>query len=226
MTTKSPRTAYGFTLEEHAIAQALDTKDPNSRSPAFALQAILQIIKKERVIDFEHEIRTNLTKRIDAAIRDKVTWNEFESRWQLGKGTNVSFKKIVQAAIRWYVNDWDFKRHTRDSEVVYLEDFGIVSWSDEFKHLSEVLMPSPKELTRRIFTSPNDDCFHYLDVIPHADQFVAECGRFDDIQSHRRFGEPANFWRLEAETIFPLLENVKVLSYTIHPIHFQKRRGW
>lgn len=226
MTTKSPRTACGFSLEEHAIAQAFDTKDPNPRSPAFALQAILQIIKKERVIDFEHEIRTNLTKSIDAAIRNKVTWNEFESRWQLGKGTNVSFKKIVQAAIRWYVNDWDFKRHTRDSEVVYPEDFGIVSWSDEFKHLSEVLMPSPKELTRRIFKSPNDECFHYLDVIPHANQFFAECGRFDDIQSHRRFGEPADFWKLEAETIFPLLKNVKVLSYTIHPIHFQKRRGW
>ncbi len=226
MTTKSPRTAYGYTLETHAIEEAVDAKDPNSRSPAFALQAILKVIKEARVIDFEHQMGTNLTKRIDAAIRDKVTWNEFESRWQLGKGTNVSFKKIVQTAVRWYVNDWDFKRHTRDSEVVYPEDLGMAPWGNEFKHLSEVLMPAPKELTRRIFASPTDDCFHYLDVIPHANQFVAECGRFDDIQSHRRFGEPADFWQLEADTIFPLLENVKVLSYTIHPIHFQKKRGW
>jgi hypothetical protein len=40
MTTKSLKFPYGFTLELLAVSNALHAENPNSRSPAFAIQAV------------------------------------------------------------------------------------------------------------------------------------------------------------------------------------------
>ncbi|MGV0958471.1 MAG: hypothetical protein ACOYB1_01450 [Limnohabitans sp.] len=149
--------------------------------------------------------------------RRKVSWNKRKSCWQLGKGTHVSFKKIAQIAVRWYAHGWDFERHTRDSEVRYPEDVEISPLGDEFKHLMGTLMPAKGELTRRIVTTPASEHFYYLDVIPYEDDlFIAEYGNFDDYKTHRKIGQPADFWTLEMKTVLPMLRGAKVLSYRSH----------
>ncbi len=225
MTTKSLKFAGGSNLKNQAVKEALYADDPNSRSPAFAIQAIFKLLKDAGVLEHAFELETTISDRIDEVIRDKVTWNERERHWQLGKGKHVSFEKIAQDATRWYIHDWDFKRHTRDTEVEYPEDIGNFFSEEDFKHLADTLMPSKNELTRRIFASPNHtNCLYYMDVVPlENDQFSAEFGRFDMPECHQVVEISKNFWNLEVRTILPLLQRGKVLSYTIH--HISSKRG-
>jgi hypothetical protein len=225
MTTKSVNFAFGRTLENHALMAALYPHKPNPRSPAFALQEIFILLKKVGVLRQPWQLETEISNRIDEVIRDQVTWNDQECHWQVGKGTNVPFNKIAEDAIRWYLNDWDFKRHTRDSEVEYPEDLANFFAEDEFKHLADALLPAKDELTRRIFTSRNNNnFFYYVDVVPLEDnQFAAEYGRFDKPECHQTLETSKNFWELEVSTILPLLRRGKVLSYTIH--HITSKRG-
>ena len=225
MTTKSITYTLGKTLENQAIGEALFAKNPNPRSPAFALQETFRLLKEAGVLSNTWELKTSISDKIDEVIRDKVTWNERECHWQLGKGKNVPFEKISQAAVRWYVNDWDFKRHIRDTEVEYPEDFGTLLFESEFKHLSTSLLPAKDELTRRILASKNhNDFYYYVDVVPQEDnQFAAEFGCFDKPEYHITLGESKDFWRLEVDTVLPQLQAGKVLSYTVH--HISSKRG-
>jgi hypothetical protein len=225
MTTKSLTFTLGNTLESAAVGVALLTQNPNPRSPAFALHEIFRLLKEAGMLTHRWELVSITNNKIEEVVRDKVTWNERDCHWQLGKGKNVAFEEIAQAAVRWYVNDWDFKRHVRDTEVEYPEDFGTLLFESEFKHLSASLMPAKDELTRRILKSPNHNCcFYYVDVIPLDDNgFAAEFGRFDKPEYHRRLGQSKDFWRLEVETVLPQLEAAKVLSYTVH--HISSKKG-
>lgn len=222
MTTRNLQSTWGYRLEESAIFNAMGTREPNPRSPAFALQAIFKVAKEAGVLDKSWDIRIGNSDIIDATVHDKVTWNKTRSCWHIGKGTNVPFQKIVESAVRWYVNDWDFARHTRDSEIVYPEDKTLTK--RECADLLNTSMPRTDELTRRIVTMAGCNKFYYVDVLPlGGDVFVAEHGRFDNHESHQRVGSPANFWNLEAKTIFPFLKDVSVLSYRVH--HISSRKG-
>jgi hypothetical protein len=220
MTTKSLKFPYGFTLELLAVSNALHAENPNSRSPAFAIQAVYKLAKDALKLEHTYDLVTKNIEIIDDVIRDQVTWNEQECHWQTGKGTNVSFNNIKQDAIRWYAHGWDFKRHTRDTEVEYPEDFENCFSSDEIKHLANSLLPAKDELTRRIFTPPNNNsCFYYIDVLPLENgQYSAEFGRFGRPEYHRIVGTSKNFWDLEINTILPLLQGRIVLKNTFHHI--------
>ncbi len=217
MSTKSIVEIGGYSLQDHALFSALIWSNPNQRSPAYAIQAIFKIAQEAGVLNSKWDLRTCISDRVDVLIRGKVSWNKRKSCWQLGKGTHVSFKKIAQIAVRWYAHGWDFERHTRDSEVRYPEDVEISPLGDEFKHLMGTLMPAKGELTRRIVTTPVSEHFYYLDVIPYEDDlFIAEYGNFDDYKTHRKIGQPADFWTLEMKTVLPMLRGAKVLSYRSH----------
>lgn len=217
MSTKSIVEIGGFSLQDHALLRALVSFDPNPRSPAFAIQAISKLAQDAGLLNSKWDLKTCCADRLDALIRGKVSWNKRGCFWQLGKGTHVSFKNIARIAVRWYAHGWDFNRHTRDSEVRYPEDVEISPFGDEFKHLKGTLMPPKGELTRRIVTTPASEHFYYLDVIPSEDDlFIAEYGNFDDYKTHRRIGQPADFWSLETKTVLPMLRNAKVLSYRSH----------
>jgi hypothetical protein len=220
MTTRQATVVIGESLESQAIDHALMVSDPNRRSPAFALHEIFKAANKSGAVKNRWDMRTRIGKELEVAYRDCVSWNDMKSEWQLGQGTHVAFEKIVQIAVKWYVNDWDFKRHTRDSDVQYPEDLDLVQGSSEFKHMSGVLMPSKDELTRRLIHTKNSDLVYYLDVVPDEDgRFVASIGHFDDhYRSNRRCGPPDTFWNLEMKTVFPILAGARVLSYKIHHI--------
>jgi hypothetical protein len=225
MTKKALMFTFGQTLENHAVGEALHVPNPNPRSPAFALQESFRLVNEAGLISHTWELKTSISDKIDEVIRDKVTWNERDCHWQIGKGKNVAFKEIAQTALRWYVHDWDFQRHTRDTEVEYPEDFGRLLFDSEFKHLSACLLPAKDELTRRILKSPNhNSCFYYVDVVPQDNnQFTAEFGRFDKPEYHRTLGQSKDFWRLEVDTVLPQLEAGTVLSYTVH--HISSKKG-
>ena len=220
MTTKTKIVTFGRDLETQAIRVALSTSDPNPRSPAFALQEIYKIARSSGLVDSQCELQTCSQEELDAIYRGCISWNERECHWQRRAGLHVSFDRIVKIAVRWYVNDWDLKRHTRDTDVQYPEDLALVPMSDEFKHLADVLEPARYELTRRIFKTKDSDCYHYVDVEQNdAGLFVAGVGRFDeDVFSHKRFGPPNTLWNLELETVFPILRDTQVLSYTVHSL--------
>jgi hypothetical protein len=222
MTTRKLHSTWGYKLEQSAIFDAMGTREPNPRSPAFALQAIFKVAKEAGALDQSWDIRMSNSDIIDAAVHDKVTWNKAKSCWHIGMGTNVPFKKIVECVVRWYVRDWDFARHTRDAEIVYPEDKTLTKLA--CAGLANTSMPRTDELTRRIVTKAGCEKFYYLDVLHLGnDMFVAEHGRFDESASHQRVGSPADFWNLEAKTIFPFLKNLKVLSYTVH--HISSKKG-
>lgn len=225
MTFKQATIVIGESVESQAIEHAFMVRDPNRRSPAFALQEIFKVVQKSSAAIKRWDLHKQIAEELEVAYRDCVSWNEMKSEWQLGKGTHVPFKKIVEIAVKWYVNDWDFKRHTRDSDVQYPEDLELVPESSEFKHMSGVLMPSKDELTRRIFKKNHSDLVYYLDVMPDEDdRFVALTGHFnDDYRSNRRCGPPDTLWELEMKTIFPFLARACVLSYKTH--HICARRG-
>lgn len=226
MTTKPVNHSWGYTLEDQALYAAMYTREPNPRSPAFAVQAIFKVVKEAGVVCDTWKLRPDITEIVDAAIRNKVSWNKAKSCWQLGRGTHVSFKKIANDVIRWYTHDWDFARHTRDTETGYPEDREFLPWEAESEHLLNTFMPRADELTRRIVIIPGCRKFYYLDVMQHeGDMFIAEHGNFDDCQSYRRIGYPTDFWSLETKTILPFLKNLKVLSYTIHHISSRNGRG-
>lgn len=220
MTTKQATVAIADSVESQAIAHAFMVSDPNRRSPAFALHEIFKAAQKIGAVKHRWDICTQIAEKLEVAYRDCVSWNEMKSEWQQGKGTHVPFEKIVEIAVKWYVNDWDLKRHTRDSDVQYPEDLELVPGSSEFKHMSVVLMPSKDEITRRLFKTNHSNLIHYLDVVPDEDdRFVASIGHFDDhYRSNRRCGPPDTFWNLEMKTVFPILACARVLSYKIHHI--------
>jgi hypothetical protein len=224
MTHKHPSLVFGQDVESQAIGLALSTRDPNPRSPAFALQAIYKLVEKNGVVDARWRLHTRIKEKIETTYRDRVSWNEMLCHWQVGTGTHVPFEEIAKAAIRWYINGWDLTRHTRDTEVQYPEDVELLPWSSEFKHMSDVLRPLSDELTRRIFITNHSNRIYYIDVVPEKpDRFVASVGHFDDgYESHRRCGPPDTLWNLEMKTVFPILKGVRVLSYQIHDI-FVKR---
>lgn len=226
MTTKKAILTFGYDLLTQATRLALATIDPNPRSPAFAIQEIYKLAQKSGLLDVHWQLHKCIKEEIDALIRDCVSWNESQCHWQTGPGKHVSFEKISQIAVRWYINDWDYKRHARDPEVKYPEDSQLVPMSDEFKHMSNVLTPARYELTRRIFKTKDSDVYHYIDVEKNDDGlFLAYVGHFDDddLSSHRRCGLPQDFWDLELKTVFPTLKDAQVLSYTVHSL--SSKRG-
>ncbi len=220
MTTKPTIVTFGRDLETQAIRVALSTIDPNPRSPAFALQEIYKIARERGIVNSQWDLKTCCQEELDAIYRDCISWNERKCHWQRGVGLYMTFEQIVKIAVRWYVNNWDFKRHTRDSDVQYPEDLALAPMSEELKHMSDVLEPARYELTRRIFKTKDSDCYRYIDVEKNdAGLFVAGVGRFDeDIFSHKRCGPPNTLWKLELETVFPILRDKQVLSYTIHSL--------
>lgn len=220
MTTKPTIVTFGRDLETQAIRVALSTIDPNPRSPAFALQEIYKIARERGIVNSQWDLKTCCQEELDAIYRDCISWNERKCHWQRGVGLYMTFEQIVKIAVRWYVNNWDFKRHTRDSDVQYPEDLALAPLSEELKHMSDVLEPARYELTRRIFKTKDSDCYRYIDVEKNdAGLFVAGVGRFDeDIFSHKRCGPPNTLWNLELETVFPILRDKQVLSYTVHSL--------
>ena len=223
MTTKSQKISNRLTLEKMAVMDAMHADKPNSRSPSFAIQSVIPLLKKAGMIENEYELIWKTIEGIDDVIRDQVTWNEEECHWQTGKGTNVSFNKIKQDVIRWYVHGWDFKRHTRDSEVEYPEDFANFFSKEEIQHLANSLVPDKYELTRRIFTSPNHKTgLYYIEVVPLENgHFSAAFGYFDNPRYHRIIGNSKTLWDLEVNTILPLLRGCTVLRNTIENIAFK-----
>ncbi len=220
MTIKPTIVTFGRDLETQAIRVALSTIDPNPRSPAFALQEIYKIARENGIVNSQWDLKTCCKEELDAIYRDCISWNERKCHWQRGVGLHMTFEQIVKIAVRWYVNNWDFKRHTRDTDIQYPEDLALVPMTDELKHLADVLEPARYELTRRIFKTKDSDCYHYIDVEQNdAGLFVAGVGRFhEDVFSHKRCGPPNTLWNLELETVFPILKDTQVLSYTVHSL--------
>lgn len=220
MTTKTKIVTFGRDLETQAIRVALSTNDPNSRSPAFALQEIYKIARASGLVDSEWELQKCSQEELDAIYRGYISWNERECHWQKRAGLHMTFEQIVKIAVRWYINNWDFKRHTRDADVQYPEDLALAPLSEELKHMSDVLEPARYELTRRIFKTKDSDCYRYIDVEKNdAGLFVAGAGRFDeDVFSHKRCGPPNTLWNLELKTVFPILRDTQILSYTVHSL--------
>lgn len=214
-------TGHDLGLDSLATCAALDARKPNNRSPAFAIQKLQEAFKTSNMPCTDYDFYYKMRSCTDKDYEGVVSWNDLNKCWQVGHGTHVPVAKIVQDTVRWYVRDWDFTRHTRDSDVIYPEDAELLP--EEFKHLSEALMPLKMESTRRVFSLNNR--FGYIDVYraDEEDLFLAEGGYFDDFRSHKRYGPPKNFWALEIETVLPLLKDLHVWSYKIQVNHM--RRG-
>lgn len=220
MITKEYDWGFGRGLESMAIYAALHTESPNPRSPAYALQALAIAFQNRTQQKEKYHFFKSMNDFPDDDFRGVVGWNELHSCWQVGGGTHVPVKQISHVAVRWYARGWDLSRHTRDSEVTYPEDVELLTSGRKLKHLSSVLMPLPKELTRRFFTDPYGSRVGYLDVYRCEDErFTAAIGWFDDYRSHKIFEPVENFWKLEICTIFPLLKKRCVLSYRVQCIY-------
>jgi hypothetical protein len=213
-------------LQDIAIFEALNSACPNSRSPAFALQALAKVFldknKSEGLLNFFEAMRNTS----EVCLRGVVSWNGLESCWQLGHGKHVPALQIVKTAMQWYACGLDFSRHTRDSNVIYPEDIELNLDAAERTHLSNALMPLNDEITRRIFTVPDSNRIGFIDVSQcDDDHFEAYTGWFDDYRTHRIIEPARSFWQLEVLTVYPLLTQVNVLAQRVQSVSM-KDMGW
>lgn len=220
MTIKDYDWGFGRGLENMAISGALNAESPNPRSPAYALQALARTFQNRTQQNENYYFFKNMYEFSDDDFRGVVGWNEQHSCWQVGGGTHVPVRQIAQVAVRWYAHGWDLSRHTRDSEVIYPEDLGLLEDEHESKHLSAALMPLKDEITRRFFTARASARIGYLDVYRCEDeQFTAAIGWFDDYRTHRILEPVSNFWQLEVRKVMPLLSELHVTSYRLQCIY-------
>ncbi len=64
MTTKSQKISNRLTLEKMALMDAMYADKPNSRSPSFAIQSVIPLLKKAGMIENDYElIWKNIGKR-------------------------------------------------------------------------------------------------------------------------------------------------------------------
>lgn len=206
-------------LKDLAIFEAVNSESPNSRSPAFALQALAQVFldksKSDGLINF-FEAMSNTSK---LCFRGVVGWNGLESCWQLGRGKHVPVKQIIEIAMRWYACGLDFSRHTRDSHVIYPEDVDLKLDAAQRAHLSNALMPLKDEISKRIFISRESNRIGFIDVSQcDDDHFEAATGWFDDYHTHRLIEPVRSFWELEALTVYPILAQVNVLTHRVQSV--------
>lgn len=212
------------TIEMIAVDEALSASQPNPRSPAFAIQKIFNIAKSYRWDDQIFKTREDFVTSFPGIqgnfYEGKMSWDSARSCWTLGDGPTIDASLIQKDALRWYLNRWDFSRHTRDTAFEYPEDCKFGPAGEGIDKLFHALMPLENELTRRIFLEKSSDRLGYCDVFRSDDSgnYAAEIGFFDDIRTHRINFSKQPFWQLEGFTIPALLSNYHVLSYRVHNI--------
>lgn len=211
-------------IEMIAIDEALSAPSPNPRSPAFAVQEIFRIAKsyrgEDQIFMTKEEFLVMFPRLKGTFYKGKMSWDSTCSCWNLQDGPTVDASRIQADVLRWYVNAWDFSRHTRDPEFQYPEDQEFGPSGEGVDKLFHALMPLYGELTRRIFFDRESSRFGYCDVYKAdgTDKYVAEIGFFDDTRTHRiQFGAQP-FWQLEGLSVPALLSKYNVLSYRVHSI--------
>lgn len=213
-------------LKDIAIFEALNSISPNTRSPAFALQALAQKFWEKTQIEGILNFFEAMRNCSDLDLRGVVSWNELDACWKVGHGKHVSALHIAEIAMRWYANGLDLSRHTRDINVIYPEDLKLNLGAAERTHLSTVLMPLKNEITRRFFTKPDSNRIGYIDVSQcDDDHFEAATGWFDDYRTHHIIEPARSFWELEVLTVYPLLAEVNVLAQRVQSVSM-KDMGW
>jgi hypothetical protein len=212
-------------IEMIAIDEALSAYNPNPRSPAFAVKKIFKI-----ATSYEGEDQIFMTREDFLVMfpgfkgsfyAGQMSWDSKRSCWSLEDGLTIDAARIQEDALRWYVNQWDFSRHTRDTEFSYPEDSEFAPSGDGVDHLFNALMPLEGELTRRIFIDQQKNEIGYCDVYKskNSDMYVAETGFFNDRRTHGLHRVVQPFWELEGFTVPGLLRHHKVLSYRVHSIY-------
>lgn len=212
------------TIEIISVGEALAAPQPNPRSPAFAIQEIFKIAQSnkcdDQILKNKEDFVTYFPRIKGNFYEGKMHWDTTRSCWMLGGGPTLDASLIQKDALRWYVNNWDFSRHTRDTAFEYPEDCEFGPAGEGIDELFYALMPLANELTRRIFLEKPTERLGYCDVF-HSDDsenYDMEIGFFDDIRTHRIIFSEQPFWKLEGFTIPALLRKYHIISYRVHNI--------
>ena len=217
-------------IEMIAIDEALSAPSPNPRSPAFAVQEIFRIAKsfrgEDQIFMTKEDFLVMFPRLKGTFYKGKMSWDSTRSCWNLQDGPTVDASRIQADVLRWYVNAWDFSRHSRDPQFQYPEDLHFGPSGEGVDSLFHALMPLKDELTRRIFIDKKSNRLGYCDVYRACDpgKFITEIGFFDDIRTHRLEFGAQPFWQTEGLTIPALLGDHRVLSYRIHNISARRSK--
>jgi hypothetical protein len=207
-------------IEMIAVDAALSAYKPNPRSPAFAVQHIYKIAGEELPFMTREDFLVMFPSVRGHFYKGQMSWDNKRSCWTLEDGPTIDATRIQQDVMRWYLNDWDFSRHARDTEFSYPEDREFAPSGEAIDRLIYALMPLEGELTRRIFVDEKNEV-GYCDVYKskNSEMYVAELGFFNDRRTHgvQRAIQP--FWELEGFTVPGLLRYRKILSYRVHSIY-------
>ncbi|MEY4566998.1 MAG: hypothetical protein RLY14_1968 [Planctomycetota bacterium] len=207
-------------IEMIAIDAALSAYKPNQRSPAFAVQHIYKIASEELPFMTREDFLAMFPSVKGGFYKGQMSWDNSRSCWTLEDGPTVDATRIQHDVMRWYLNDWDFSRHARDTEFSYPEDREFAPSGDGIDRLFYALMPLDDELTRRIFVDQQTQEVGYCDVYKSqkTEMYVAEMGFFNDRRTHGVKRVTQAFWELEGFTVPGILSHHKVLSYRVHSI--------
>lgn len=216
-------------IEVIALEAALSADHPKPRSPAFAVQAIFNIAASHKKNVGEVLTRDDFLVEFSTlkseVYKGLLSWDSENSCWSLGEGPAIDASRIQQDALRWYLNGWDFSRHTRDDKFRYPEDNKLGLSGEGIDPLFNAMMPLDDELTRRIFVEQGTKRIGYCDVFKsdEPELYVAELGFFSDRRTHSlQFGKQP-FWQLEGISVPVLLSQHRVLCYRVH--HISARRN-
>lgn len=211
-------------IEMIAVDAALKAPNPNPRSPAFAVQKIFRIAEsytgEDQIFMTREDFLVMFPGFKGSFYQGQMSWNSTNSCWSLEDGPTVDASRIQEDAMRWYLNGWDFSRHTRDTDFRYPEDKEFGPSGEGVDRLFSALMPLEDELTRRIFVERHTNRIGYCDIYKSdtPGMYVADTGFFDDRRTYGVRFEKQPFWQLEGLTVPAMLSSYNVLSYRVHSV--------